>query len=742
MPHVSVIIPVFNSAHLIGQALRSVFAQTFRDFEVVVIDDGSEDQEALAVALAEWGDRIHYVRQSNRGPASARNAGIAHASGRLIAFLDADDEWLPEKLARQVEYFERYPETGLLHTGIVDDPRPATAVGGPPRQVFCDLFHTVFFVNTLTVMVPREVLDAVKGFDERREVHIEDWDLWLRIAATRPFGYLPEPLARHRPGGWMSSQVERTYAAQELVMEKNRDLCAQACEAYRRAPRRCDRNRRYVLHRDWGYDRLEGGDRLGAREQLGRALVHSPLEPRTAALYLTTFLPSSWRARARALVGARRPVPNEARSSRRTPASSHAPGYRSLIHDTIYRRTRRRAIARLHDLDDRLSHVGRARKQVLFDAVSPMSFAIFRPIYERLKRDPRIEMWFTAHGQVWQPQEIYGPPGIVENVVPASHAAWMKVDLYVNADFWDMTWLHRRTRRVHLFHGVAGKYGLDAPVDLAPTIATFDCLMFANVDRRRRWVEAGLVPDDPVRAGLVGYPKVDALVDGSLDRGQIASALGLDPRVPTVIYAPTWSPHSSLNSMGEEAIERLAACGLQVIVKLHDRSYDRRDRGSGGVDWAERLAKYDSHPLVRVAHGGDSSPLLAASDLLISDHSSIAFEFMLLDRPVVVLDRPGLVQQAAINPEKVNLLRSAAVVVHEPVALPAAVSSALHQPDTMSAERQSVAAQLFYKPGSATHRAVDLIYMLIELPAAAAPLLNHAEPPARIESRGVLPAAG
>ena len=94
----------------------------------------------------------------------------------------------------------------------------------------------------------------------------------------------------------------------------------------------------------------------------------------------------------------------------------------------------------------------------------------------------------------------------------------MKVDAFVNTDFWDMTWLHRRTRRIHLFHGVAGKYNLDTPLDLAPTIAAFDCLMFVNADRRDRYVSAGLVAPDGPQAALVGYPKVDCLVDGSLDR--------------------------------------------------------------------------------------------------------------------------------------------------------------------------------------------------------------------------------
>ena len=238
----------------------------------------------------------------------------------------------------------------------------------------------------------------------------------------------------------------------------------------------------------------------------------------------------------------------------------------------------------------------------------------------------------------------------------------------MNADFWDMTWLRRRTRRIHLFHGVAGKYGLDAPVDLAPTIAAFDCLMFINDDRRQRYIDAGLVADDRLAAPLVGYPKLDCLVDGSLDRERHRAIARRSIRqLPTVLYAPTWSPHSSLNPMGEDVIERLAAEGLQVIVKLHDRSYDRRARGSGGIDWTARLSEV-RHPSARSGSRSepDGSPFMVASDAMVSDHSSIAFEYMLLDRPLVIIDRPDLIEHARINPEKVRQLRSAAAVVREP----------------------------------------------------------------------------
>jgi CDP-Glycerol:Poly(glycerophosphate) glycerophosphotransferase len=338
-------------------------------------------------------------------------------------------------------------------------------------------------------------------------------------------------------------------------------------------------------------------------------------------------------------------------------------------------------------------------------------------------------VWFTACG-ISDPQKIFERFDISERVVDPATAVWFKVDAYVNADFWDMTWLRRRPRRLHLFHGVAGKYGLDAPIDLAPTIAGFDCLMFINDDRRQRYIDAGLVANNAFAAPLVGYPKIDCLVDGSLDRQAITRSLGLDPSTPTVLFAPTWSPHSSLNSMGEDVIERLAAEGLQVIVKLHDRSYDRRERGSGSIDWAARLSKYDRHPSVRIAQQADGSPFMAASDAMVSDHSSIAFEYTLLDRPLVIIDQPDLIEHANINPQKVRQLRSAAAVARDSRQVVECVLQALREPGHLANERAHIASSLFYKPGTATDRAIAHLYQLLELPAAlslpAAPVTDAA----------------
>ena len=729
MPEVSVIVPVFNGSQWIGQALRSLFAQTYRDFEVIVIDDGSTDD--LRSALAEWGDRIVLERQPNGGPGSARNRGLQRARGRLIAFLDADDEWLPEKLALQVAYFAQYPETGLLHTATVGDQLPPSAeenIGFPPPvNAFSELFHTDFFIRTLTVMAPRTVLLEAGGFDDRREIHVEDWDLWLRVAARYPIGYLPRRLAVHRKGGRMSAAFNKTYAGQAMVIEKHRPLIAQACTRHAGAPERCLRERYHVLHWEWGYERFQHGDRSGARREFARAIAAKPQDLSAYVRLVACFLPRRWIARGRSVrVSVARGLRSGADDG--TTATLVTPAERfTVAGDTVYRRTRR-TIARLaHSVDDAVARASRTRRRILFEAASPMSFGLFTPIYRRLATDPRIDFWFTAPGRAWRPEAIFDAVGIHHHVIPSSEAKWAKWDLCVNTDFFEMCNLRRRTRRVHLFHGVAGKYGLDAPLEFAREIASFSCFMFPNEDRRRRYVEAGLVPDDPTVAALVGYPKLDALVDSSLDRGVICRELRLRPDKFIVMYAPTWSPHSSLNRMGEEIIAQLAAAGHQVIVKLHDRSYDRQKRASGGIDWSERLEAYRSHPLVRVIRWADATPCLFVSDALITDHSSIGFEFMLLDRPLIVVDCPELIERSRVNVEKVVQLRAAADVVHAAHEVPDAVRAALAEPGRHAGTRRQTASEMFYRAGTATDRAVALLYHFLELAAPAPADVKRAE---------------
>jgi CDP-glycerol glycerophosphotransferase len=258
---------------------------------------------------------------------------------------------------------------------------------------------------------------------------------------------------------------------------------------------------------------------------------------------------------------------------------------------------------------------------------------------------------------------------------------------------------------------VAGKYDLDRPSGLPMGFEYYDRVAFINRDRMRRYVAAGVVSE--AQAILVGYPKLDRLVSGKVRGQSIRDALGLNSTRPTALYAPTYSPASSLHLAGEEIIRELAAAGFNVIVKLHDRSLDADPRYTGGIDWRTRMRALEQTATMRYVEGPDASPYLAAADLMVTDHSSVGFEYLVLDRPLIVFDVPGLVDAARINPEKVALLRSAGTVVSGLNELRAAARAELADPDRLSNERRRVAAEMFHEPGNATARAVAAVHELL-----------------------------
>ena len=204
-PLVSVIIPVHNGTTVLSDALTSVRQQTYQNFEVIIVDDGSNDSShALAQEFADKDCRIKVLRQPNGGVSKARNTAIAHARGELIAFLDADDAWLPGKLAAQINLLKQEPHANLLFTDYFlwdgqndlgrrysnPDKFPDGDVGR--RLIFFDLF------GTSAVMIKREVLDVVGMFDVELSL-AEDWDLWLRIAEHGLCAKgVQQPLARYR----------------------------------------------------------------------------------------------------------------------------------------------------------------------------------------------------------------------------------------------------------------------------------------------------------------------------------------------------------------------------------------------------------------------------------------------------------------------------------------------------------------------------------------------------------------
>lgn len=205
MSKISVIIPTYNRAAYIADAIRSVQAQTYSDVEIIVADDGSTDQTAEVVAG--FGERVKYFSLPHRGqPAATRNGGLHVAKGEFVAFLDSDDLYLPHKLALQLAAFERYPEVGVVYSNghlFRDDPRQPTGyildgLPTPSGDVFPDLLRGNF-LSTPIVLVRRACIEAVGVFDERPDFFaVEDYDLWLRIAAQFPMVYIPGDVAAVR----------------------------------------------------------------------------------------------------------------------------------------------------------------------------------------------------------------------------------------------------------------------------------------------------------------------------------------------------------------------------------------------------------------------------------------------------------------------------------------------------------------------------------------------------------------
>jgi CDP-glycerol glycerophosphotransferase (TagB/SpsB family) len=167
--------------------------------------------------------------------------------------------------------------------------------------------------------------------------------------------------------------------------------------------------------------------------------------------------------------------------------------------------------------------------------------------------------------------------------------------------------------------------------------------------------------------------------------------------------------------MGEELVKTLGEAGYAVIVKLHDRSRDLRYVNSGGVDWGARL-----EPLLEryggvLAKGNDSSPYLAAEDVMITDHSSVGFEYLLLDRPLIRIHVPELIEKTDIEPTYVQLLADVSTNVASVKETITAVERSFAHANENSAMRVAVANEMFYKPGTATDRAVNELYDLMEL---------------------------
>lgn len=222
MSMVSVIIPTYNRAHLLGRAIKSGLDQTFQDFELIVVDDSSIDEtEQLIKSFQD--KRIIYVRHEiNLGSNPARNTGLRHANGEYIAFLDSDDEWLPEKLKKQLEIFRKGPEKlGLVSTGYIYEQIPNEPFLPQYRgNVLKQIIIANIVGSTSTPLIKKVCFKKAGIFDETMPAS-QDWDMWIRIAQYYDFDFVPEVLVRyHWQTDSISKNIKRLKKAHRLIFKK------------------------------------------------------------------------------------------------------------------------------------------------------------------------------------------------------------------------------------------------------------------------------------------------------------------------------------------------------------------------------------------------------------------------------------------------------------------------------------------------------------------------------------------
>ncbi|MFQ5427942.1 MAG: CDP-glycerol glycerophosphotransferase family protein [Thermodesulfobacteriota bacterium] len=349
------------------------------------------------------------------------------------------------------------------------------------------------------------------------------------------------------------------------------------------------------------------------------------------------------------------------------------------------------------------------KKRVLFTGYAQVHFVCFLPVYRLLAGDPEVDIFLSGGFQRKEGDDVsyelkgfYEPFSVdMDHVIPLERVRSESFDVLVSAHLSDTLFPKSVGKKVQIFHGVSIKN-----LAVREKALRYDMLCLPGRYHGEQYRKQGLIRESGAACYLTGFPKTDVLVTGSgLDREALLSGMGLDPKLPTILFAPTGEKYNALDVMGREVVEAISKSGLwNLLVKPHD--HPKKD-----INWFTELAPFESGQ-VRLVRDKDISAYLHAADLLITDMSSVAVEYTLLDRPIIFLDIPKLMRRVTKRAPALDLQtygRKIGRLVSEPAGLEAAIKDILANPHSEAEVRRAMAAHLFHDPGNAARNVAGVV---------------------------------
>lgn len=372
------------------------------------------------------------------------------------------------------------------------------------------------------------------------------------------------------------------------------------------------------------------------------------------------------------------------------------------------------------------------KKIVIVFVEEPGFIQFLQPVFEQLVKRARSRISFYIATEYAEREELLSVFGVPPSrrFHPRLARAFLLADVFLSASVYGKG--PPTSRRINISHNQPTKFE-SYPKQHVENYDVHFLTGPLHRDQYEHMFKQHGLDMSKFRFVNVGYPKSDALLQGKFERTTVIRGLGLDPSKRTILYAPAWDPGGSLRSFGEPLIEQLLQVpDANVIAKLHPVSHTPPSSASyefytGGVNWAERLSRFDSNPSFRHVADFQVDPLLVAADLLVTDFSSVALEFVGLDKPIIYVDCPEYFEKTLklpgyeSDPEYVktnpraNAGRHVGIVVEDVNQLRTAAEEALANPSFNSVKRRDLASMLLYNPGRGAETAASEILRMLRL---------------------------